>query len=37
LCVGVSTGPRSQEDSLYPTIVGIWKSLDWNALAQFLK
>jgi hypothetical protein len=37
LCVGVSTGPRSQEDSLYPTIVGIWKSLDWDALAQFLK
>jgi hypothetical protein len=37
LCVGVSTGPNSQRDRLYPTIVGIWNSLDWDALAQVLK
>jgi hypothetical protein len=37
LCVSVSTGPRSQEHFLYPTIVNIWKSLDWDALAQVLK
>jgi len=34
LCVSVSTGPRSQEHFLYPTIVKIWNSLDWDAIAQ---
>lgn len=37
LCVDVSTGPNSQRDRLYPTIVGIWQSLDWDAMAQILK
>jgi len=37
LCISVSTGPRSKEDSLYPTIQAIWSSLDWNAFAQQLK
>jgi UDP:flavonoid glycosyltransferase YjiC (YdhE family) len=37
LCVTVSTGPVSQQHFLYPTIVNIWKSLDWDALAQVLK
>jgi hypothetical protein len=37
LCVGLSTGPRSREDPLYPTIVNIWQSLNWDALAQLLK
>jgi hypothetical protein len=37
LCVSVSTGPNSRQDPLYPTIEGIWKSLDWDALAAQLK
>jgi hypothetical protein len=37
LCVGVSTGPNSRQDPLYPTIQQIWNSLDWDALAQLLK
>lgn len=37
LCVDVSTGPRSRDDPLYPTIVKIWQSLDWDAFAQVLK
>lgn len=37
LCVTVSTGPNSQQHFLYPTIENIWKSLDWDALAQVLK
>jgi hypothetical protein len=37
VCVSVSTGPRSKESPLYPTIVKIWESLDWDALAQILK
>ncbi|MGD0839993.1 MAG: hypothetical protein ABSA32_02430 [Candidatus Acidiferrales bacterium] len=37
LCVSLSTGPRSRDDPLYPTIVAIWNSLDWDALAQQLK
>ena len=37
ICVGLNTGPRSKEHFLYPTIVGIWQSLDWDALAQVLK
>jgi hypothetical protein len=37
LCVSVSTGPNSRQDPLYPTIERIWKSLDWDALAQQLK
>jgi hypothetical protein len=37
LCVTVSTGPNSRQHFLYPTIVNIWNSLDWDALAQVLK
>jgi hypothetical protein len=37
LCVSVTTGPNSRQDSLYPTIEGIWNSLDWDALAAQLK
>jgi hypothetical protein len=37
ICVDNSTGPRSREDPLYPTIVSIWQSLNWEALAQLLK
>lgn len=37
LCVSVSTGPRSRDDPLYPTIQAIWNSLNWDALAQQLK
>jgi hypothetical protein len=37
VCVNISTGPRSQESPLYPTIQSIWKSLDWDAIAQVLK
>ncbi len=37
VCVAVSTGPVSQQHFLYPTIVNIWASLDWDAIAQILK
>ena len=37
ICVDIKTGPRSKEHFLYPTIVNIWNSLDWDALAQQLK
>ncbi len=37
VCIGVSTGPNSQRSPLYPTIQNIWKSLDWDAIAQVLK
>lgn len=37
LCVSLTTGPNSRQHFLYPTIVNIWNSLDWDALAQVLK
>ena len=37
VCISVSTGPRSQESPLYPTIQSIWKSLDWDGIALVLK
>jgi len=37
LCISVSAGPRSRENPLYPPIVNIWNSLDWDALAAQLK
>jgi hypothetical protein len=37
LCVSVSTVPNSRQDPLFPTIMNIWKSLDWDAMAQQLK
>ena len=37
LCVNLKTGPNSMHSPLYPTIVKIWNSLDWDALAQVLK
>jgi hypothetical protein len=37
ICVSLGAGPRTQESHLYPTILKIWESLDWDGLARLLK
>jgi hypothetical protein len=37
ICASLGAGPRTQEHWLYPTILKIWDSLDWNGLAKLLK
>jgi hypothetical protein len=37
ICVTLGAGPRTQEHFLYPTILKIWESLDWDGLAKLLK
>lgn len=37
ICVSEGAGPRTQESGLYPTILNIWNSLDWDGIAKVLK
>jgi hypothetical protein len=37
ICASIGSGPRTQESSLYPTILRIWDSVDWDAMAKILR